>query len=527
MVTKPASGEEHNMDREESSGTDVVETHPGAARTYLVPAVVCVAFVVLADRLFYRQPVGATIGCYGLLLMCAVLARGGRSLLVGPMLVVAAASALLFLWCFEEPGLPTVFLALLGLVSLALAAHDGWSSSAVVWYQRWVLFVALAWLSLPRDAYAWHQCKQDEARRGLLARFCRHWAVPIVISFFFLILLAAANPIISDWLSRAWSEFVDLIARFPAVERILLWMFVGIWVWALLRFRSGVEHPREDASAAPISEAFISPGLVVRCLIAFNALFAVQTVLDIRYLWGGAKLPEGMTYAHYAHRGAYPLLATALLAALFVLVTFRQGSRANGTTWPRRLVFLWLAQNVFLIVSAARRLCLYIEVYTLTRWRIAAAVWMLLVACGLVWILIRIAARRSNSWLINCNVVTALVVVYACSFVDFDGLIADFNIDYCREVRGAGPPLDLDYLEGLGPETLPALVRFSEQLKDTPRASDVHRAIGRLKLELDEDLRNWRGWTLRRRRLARLDFPKESLKPRPGPKIRNRSRIGR
>jgi hypothetical protein len=37
-----------------------------------------------------------------------------------------------------------------------------------------------------------------------------------------------------------------------------------------------------------------------------------------------------MTLAEYAHRGAYPLIVTALLAALFVLIAFRQGSETAG-----------------------------------------------------------------------------------------------------------------------------------------------------------------------------------------------------
>ena len=47
---------------------------------------------------------------------------------------------------------------------------------------------------------------------------------------------------------------------------------------------------------------------ITRSLILFNALFALQTVLDLTYLWGGANLPDGMTLAEYAHRGAYLLI---------------------------------------------------------------------------------------------------------------------------------------------------------------------------------------------------------------------------
>ena len=61
-------------------------------------------------------------------------------------------------------------------------------------------------------------------------------------------------------------------------------------------------------------------------LVAFNLIFALQNGLDLAFLWSGAPLPGDLTLAGYAHRGAYPLIATALLAGLFVLVTLRPGS---------------------------------------------------------------------------------------------------------------------------------------------------------------------------------------------------------
>ena len=69
---------------------------------------------------------------------------------------------------------------------------------------------------------------------------------------------------------------------------------------------------------------------ILRSLIVFNLMFAVQTMLDAAYLWGGVALPDGMSYASYAHRGAYPLIVTALLAAGFVLVAMRPGSATSA-----------------------------------------------------------------------------------------------------------------------------------------------------------------------------------------------------
>jgi len=143
----------------------------------------------------------------------------------------------------------------------------------------------------------------------------------------------------------------------------------------------------------------------------------------------------------------------------------------------------------------------------LTRLRIAALIWMLLVACGLVYIVVRIVLGRTNLWLININTLTALVVLFACCFVDFDGLIADYNTSHCRELEGNGPEIDIRYLESLGPETLPALIRLEGALEASPKREDVRGTITRLRWSLESDLSDWRGWTLRRQRLSRLEFP--------------------
>jgi len=158
--------------------------------------------------------------------------------------------------------------------------------------------------------------------------------------------------------------------------------------------------------------------------VIFNLLFLVQTSMDLYYLFGGGILPDGMTHAEYAHRGAYPLVATALLAGVFMLLAFRAGAAEPGLRTAWRLVAVWVAQNVFLTFTAAWRLWLYVDAFSLTRWRIAAAIWMLLVAIGLVWLIARIAAARSNAWMINANALTASAVLALCALVPFDELIA-------------------------------------------------------------------------------------------------------
>jgi len=240
--------------------------------------------------------------------------------------------------------------------------------------------------------------------------------------------------------------------------------------------------------------------MIIRCLAVFNAVFAVQSGLDMVYLFGGAKLPAGMTYAHYAHRGAYPLVFTALLAGLFVVAAFKSGGAAQRSAWSRRFVYVWIGQNVFLLISTIWRLWLYVDAYSLTRLRVAAMIWIALVGLGFLWIVGRIAGGRSNAWLWRMNAVTLLGVLYVCAFVNFDGLIADFNVRHCREVTGEGVAMDIGYLRELGPEALPALGWLRERDEGQRGAIDAARAA--LTGELKEEMRDWRGWTYRRWRVA-------------------------
>ncbi|MEJ8562742.1 DUF4173 domain-containing protein [Yoonia sp. GPGPB17] len=185
---------------------------------------------------------------------------------------------------------------------------------------------------------------------------------------------------------------------------------------------------------------------VSRALITFNLIFLIQTTLDLGYLWGGVALPDGMTYAAYAHRGAYPLLATALLAGVFALLA--QPYLGAGPA-VRRLLYLWIAQNVVLVISSILRLDLYIDVYGLTRLRFAAFVWMILVALGLVLMIMQLAGRQTVGWFMQRAFGLGLLAIYICNLVSIDGYIARHNLaddrdnDYylCQLSEGAAPAI--------------------------------------------------------------------------------------
>jgi hypothetical protein len=212
---------------------------------------------------------------------------------------------------------------------------------------------------------------------------------------------------------------------------------------------------------------------------------------------------NGTAFKMYVRRGAYPLVAAALLAGAFVLVTFRPKSETEQSPWARKLVYFWIGQTILLTLSAVWRLVRYIDLTELTRLRVASTVWFILVGLGLFYIIWRIVRGRSNAWLINVNAITALALLYPCCFINFDRMIANFNAQHCEEVGGGGSPLDIAYFQTLGTPALPALDAVRDRIVGNARQEWAAQVSQQLHAELDADMSDWRAWTWRRARSKR------------------------
>lgn len=333
------------------------------------------------------------------------------------------------------------------------------------------------------------------------------WVLPAALSTVFVALFAAANPVIEQWVSLLNPK---LILEYISIPRVLFWTLMLALVWPFIhvrwRRRKVLTTTVADGPVPPplpplVSAEFLGPSTILRSLILFNLLFAAQSILDGIYLWGHVALPANLTYAAYAHRGAYPLIATALLAAAFVLVAMRPGGPAEKSTVIRPLVYLWVGQNVLLVASSILRLDLYVDIYMLTYWRIAAFIWMGLVALGLVLIVARIALNRPNRWLVGANLIALTIVLYSCSLVNFDAFIADYNVAHSREASGKGVQIDINYLLTLGPQALPAIDKAIALRAGASESCLVSRRDRLVELQR-QDLA-WRAWGLRSWRLQR------------------------
>jgi hypothetical protein len=475
--------------------------------TFAVKPAIALALAALADWLFYGQRVGISAVVFAIALACgARLANSTRLnktqvMLTGAILLVALVPAI------EEFNAASFFFIVLalgaGLVLTTNRKLPGAGEQAAALCDLYLIGP----FRLLRDAISAFNLP------ALTAGFTT-WFIPVVLSSIFALLFVSANPLLEKWIGLMNPGSAT---SFISVGRVLFWAVALSIVWPFIHVRwrrwSGT---RSDLAGTQVEEQaplvrgadFLGVATILRSLILFNLLFAVQTTLDVFFLWGNAALPADISYAAYAHRGAYPLILTALLAAGFVLIAMNPGGPAERSRVIRPLVYLWVAQNVLLVASSILRLDLYVQIYLLTWWRIAAFIWMLLVAFGLLLIVARIRLNRSNEWLIRANLVTLTATLYICSMVNFAAIIANYNVDHSREVSGKGVTVDINYLYHLGPQALPAIDRAIAL-----RGSDPNLVSRRLCLvqQHRNDLASWRAWGFRSWRLQRtLDAQKSS-----------------
>lgn len=461
---------------------------------------------VLADFLFYGTGGASTVGVFAaawaLWLLLAV-----RPVRRRPGALTAALLGLLFGGLLiNDPSLLGWLLFWSSVASAALLTRRRFDD-ALSWAARLMLHVPLGLIRPFGDLRGVLRAWTPDSRRLNVAALLSIVAVPAIGGALFLALFAAANPIIAGFFNA-----MELPDPAPTFLHALLWAVVFIGVWPSFR-----PHPRAtgtEIGTIPIEGLMpnIPIASTMLSLLTFNAIFAVQNALDVAFLWSRARLPGTITLADYAHRGAFTLMASALLAGLFVLIVLRPGTPSARRPGIRLLVALWIGQTLLLVASCVLRMLDYVAGYSLTDLRIWALAWMVLVGVGLALICWRLLRGKSTGWLINTNALAAGLVLTLGSAVDPAEIAASWNVDHARETGGGGQPIDLCYLYSRGPSSLLAAIELERRVSNQPQLLDRARAVRALLMDdIVSRQSEWHSWTWRNAR--RLEAAQALLGP--------------
>jgi hypothetical protein len=233
----------------------------------------------------------------------------------------------------------------------------------------------------------------------------------------------------------------------------------------------------------------------VLMLAMINALLLLNNLVDIGWIWLGQDLPKGTGLTQFVHEGTYLLILSILLAMGIMLYYFRGNQNFyRQSSLLHRLSYLWIAQNVILVISVAMRNAHYIAHFGLAYKRIGVFFFLLLVLYGLGSLVFKIRDRRSGFFLFRVNGWAVYGLAVMLTLVNWDPFIARYNLGHHEETGF----LDRGFLLDLSAQALPILLEHRavfEQADDGRR--DHYRDRLRENVDLfhaKQDGRSWRSW---------------------------------
>ncbi|MCA9826106.1 MAG: DUF4173 domain-containing protein, partial [Dehalococcoidia bacterium] len=230
------------------------------------------------------------------------------------------------------------------------------------------------------------------------------------------------------------------------------------WVAASVLWQCLLEPIPDTPSLDPPSVLRLGPIEVGTVLGLLDLLFLAFVVVQVRYLFGGAALVEStttLTYAEYARRGFFELLAVSALVLPVILGIhwlLRDSSRSLKLAF--RLLATGLVMLVFVVISSAiKRMDAYTDQFGLTELRLYSTAFMAWLALMFAWLLVTVIRGRHEQFPFGAAV-AGFLVLGGLNLLNPDAFIARTNLSRAE----IGRDFDVGHAISLSPDATPTLI---------------------------------------------------------------------
>jgi hypothetical protein len=471
------------------------------------------------DILFFRKMLGVSmplfVGC-----LVGMLVWLGRVEDVRPRVrnlwLVLPLAFFAVMVCFRAEGFLTLLnvfavMALLGLLAYFYAAGR-LDRLGIAGYFVSLMATGLHSLALPfrlvpgslqgRQPLGIHRSRWLPVLRGVLL------ATPVLLVF--ALLLASADMVFAHLLGEVFnfSFLPDVSDLFGQATIVLIagWFLAGGLTYAV--GRRDKANPRDEEPwevALDMVPSHISIGFVevTTLLVLVNSLFLAFGLVQFAYLFGGESniSATGLTYAEYARRGFFELVAVSVLTLGLILGLHHLARR---DTARERFLFnslgsLMVGLVLVLLASAYWRMSLYEQAYGYTQLRLYVEVFELWLAATFGWLLLTLW-WKPRRFAIGAFM-AALGFLVTLNLVNPDATIARENLERYRDTG----KLDAYYLEGMSEDAVPSLLPALEYAKGPERDVLTRTLWNRLqRLEGNADWREWQAFNWSRSEAFKL-----------------------
>ncbi|HYG15872.1 MAG TPA: DUF4173 domain-containing protein [Bacteroidia bacterium] len=280
------------------------------------------------------------------------------------------------------------------------------------------------------------------------------------VLFIFLILYANASSVFGEFLQQIDLSFISFGWLFVAV--VGFFIMHGLVKHRRLKAADYYEKKLSAPLAAPTGIfAIITDKLKLEnkagtlLLALLNLLLLMVNISDIVFLSQGQEDFEPGKYHELVHQGVGALIFSIILAVVILLYFFRGKLNFHpGAKNLRTLAYLWMAQNIVLVATAAIKNGIYIQAFDgLTYKRVGVYYFLLLCAIGLVITVVKLYAKKPNWYLVRTNFTAFFIVMIASCLVDWDAIIMKYNFRNALFNNKYGDP-DMLYLSQFSPQSI-------------------------------------------------------------------------
>lgn len=270
-------------------------------------------------------------------------------------------------------------------------------------------------------------------------------------------LLTSADPVFARVLHNVMFAGLEPMLEHLAFASVIAWFASGYMRAFFVDDDVVMDRVRIPQPTLASSEVAFAVSLI-------NILFLIFLAVQVRYLFGGAGLvevTEGLSYAEYARRGFFELVAAAAFVVPVLLVADWAAQKDRVLRAMSTLLVLLL---VGVLASAAYRMKLYQDAYGLTEQRLYVSVFMLWLTGLLGWLAITVLRGRRRGF-VFAAVVGGLACIGGLHLLNPHALIARVNLN--RAASGA--EYDGAYLQTLSADAVPTLIARLPMLPEAER----------------------------------------------------------
>jgi len=319
-------------------------------------------------------------------------------------------------------------------------------------------------------------------------------AVPLLVVFG--ALFASADTVFANVLQNLFA--FDLNSVVSHMFFIGFWgaLTAGYLRWGLFGRPAAWSRPTASTGVGIVPSA-VAIGLL-------DLLFLLFVVVQLRYFFGGVALIEattGLTYAEYARRGFFELVAASSLTLPVLLGADHlvRGETAEHLRTFRRLAGLLLVLLAVVMASALGRMRLYVAAYGLSEDRLYATafmVYLLGVFAWFAWTVLRGTAGGSPRTRFAFGaLIQGFSVLAGLHILNPDAFIVRTNLNRPAAER----PFDAKYALSLGADAVPFLLDALPRLGADDQCAVARKLLSRWKNDSD-----WRTWNWSRSRARRM-----------------------